>query len=54
LWTSEIHINLKIYEDDLKRNRCKISFRPTTYRIYQRQRRKYAGKCAWIYVICSV
>jgi hypothetical protein len=54
LWRSEIHKNLKIDADALNRRRRRFYVRRTTYRIYQGQCRKYAGKRACVYDICSV
>jgi hypothetical protein len=54
LWRSEIHINLKIDADALNRRRRRFCVRRTTYHIYKGQRRKYAGKRACVYGICSV
>jgi hypothetical protein len=54
LWRSEIHINLKIDADVLNRRWRRFCVRRKICRIYQGKWRKYAGKCAWVDVICSV
>jgi len=60
--TSEIHNveqkrnsdKLNTDDDALKRRRRRLCVRHTIYDIYQGQWRQYAGKCAWVFVICRV
>jgi hypothetical protein len=54
LWRSKIHKDLKIDADALNRRRRRFCFRHATYHTYQGQCRKYAGKRAFVYDICSV
>jgi len=48
MWRSEIHINLKIDADSLKRRRRRFCVSRKTYHINQEQRRQYASMCACV------
>jgi hypothetical protein len=54
LWRSEIHINLNIDADTLKRRRRRFCIRRKVYHIYRGERRQYSGKCACVYGVCKV